>query len=143
MTNQTPHSGPRPDGWEVIHTYTRADALRDGTLVDVTEAAREAGFRFPVAVTRAVWEGCVAWSDADNARKDAAQDETGRLWDVVTALHAAIRRARDDHARMDVPLYRVPRDGYAIRPQRTRLIAVCGPGDDAAPVITVMEPHED
>ena len=36
---------------DVIHRYTRAQAIEDGTLVDVTETAREAGWRFPVATT--------------------------------------------------------------------------------------------
>jgi hypothetical protein len=40
----------------VIHAYSRAEALEDGVLVDVTSTAREAGFRIPVALTRAVWE---------------------------------------------------------------------------------------
>jgi hypothetical protein len=31
---------------DVIYRYTRADALRDGVLIDVTEAAQEAGFTF-------------------------------------------------------------------------------------------------
>src|SRR5262245_16898089 len=35
-----------------IHRYTRADALREGVLIDVSETAREAGFRYPVALTR-------------------------------------------------------------------------------------------
>src|SRR5262249_4146387 len=33
----------------------RADALRDGVLIDVTPTAREAGFRYPVALTAATW----------------------------------------------------------------------------------------
>jgi len=38
---------------EVIHAYTRADAIADGAIVDVSAAAREAGIRHPVALTRA------------------------------------------------------------------------------------------
>jgi hypothetical protein len=49
--------------WNVIHAYTRADALRDGNLVAVPDAlAREAGITVPVALTRAAWEDCVAWT---------------------------------------------------------------------------------
>ena len=44
---------------EVISAYTRAQAIEDGILVDVSETAREAGIRYPVALTRAVWESCV------------------------------------------------------------------------------------
>ncbi len=39
----------------VLSAYTRAQAIEDGILVDVSETAREAGFTIPVAVTRTVW----------------------------------------------------------------------------------------
>lgn len=42
-------------GFEVVSTYTRAQALEDGVLVDLSSLAREAGFRWPLAVTQAVW----------------------------------------------------------------------------------------
>jgi hypothetical protein len=43
----------------VIHSYSRADATSDGVLMDVSSVAGEAGSRFPVALTLAVWERCV------------------------------------------------------------------------------------
>ncbi len=67
---------------EVISTYSRAQALEDGVLVDAGEMAREASFRFPVAVTAAAWADCVAWTDADSARQ-VHQDPSARLWDVL------------------------------------------------------------
>jgi hypothetical protein len=66
------------DNADLIHRYTRADALRDGVLIDVSTTAREVGIRYPVALTRAVWEKCVAVPPGV-----ACQDEAGRLWDVV------------------------------------------------------------
>src|SRR5258705_13760102 len=39
---------------EVIFSYTRAQAIADRVLVDVTPTALEAGFRFPVAATAAL-----------------------------------------------------------------------------------------
>ena len=36
---------------EVIFSYTRAQAIADRALIDVTPTAAEAGFGFPVAVT--------------------------------------------------------------------------------------------
>jgi len=36
----------------VIYSYTRAQAIEDGMFVDVTETAKEAGFKYPVAITR-------------------------------------------------------------------------------------------
>ena len=34
---------------DLIHRYSRADALRDGVLIDVSPTAREAGIRYPSA----------------------------------------------------------------------------------------------
>ena len=42
-----------------IHVYTRAQAIADGVLVDVSDTARDAGFRVPVALTSAVWADCL------------------------------------------------------------------------------------
>ena len=38
----------------IIYAYTRSQALADGVLVDVTEIAREVGFKLPVALTEAL-----------------------------------------------------------------------------------------
>ncbi len=38
-----------------ISAYSRAQAIEDGILVDVSDTAREAGFNIPVAITRTVW----------------------------------------------------------------------------------------
>lgn len=40
---------------EPIHVYTRAEAIEDGALVDVTGTAEEAGIVHPVALTAALW----------------------------------------------------------------------------------------
>lgn len=63
---------------DLIHRYTRAAALEDCTRVDVTETAKEASFRIPVALTRTAWSDCVAWTDEDNERV-CYQDEPGRV----------------------------------------------------------------
>ena len=132
---------------DIISTYTRADAIADGYLTDVTEAARETGFRYPVAITRAAWEDCCAWTDADEARKQGrtCQDERGRLHDVLWMAFCAARRARIECRSDTIILYelrRVPRQGKGVMPRRVALKAICGPGDDARPVITIMLPDE-
>ena len=66
----------------VISTYTRAQAIEDGVLVDVGSTANEAGFKWPVALTSAAWADCVAWTD-DDSQKQVHQDQSGRLWDVL------------------------------------------------------------
>ncbi|MFF7358285.1 DUF6573 family protein [Streptomyces filipinensis] len=134
---------PLTDPGDIIHAYTRARALADGVLVAAdAELAREAGFRVPVAVTSAVWEGCVAWNEGDSERQ-VPQDEKGRLWDVLTMCRVAIRRSGGGGGRVTVNLRRVPRDGRTRQARPVQLVCAIGPGDHGEPVITVMEPHED
>ena len=125
----------------VISSYSRAQAIDDGTLVDVSETAREAGITFPVTVTRAVWEDCCEWTEADDAKKgNYGQSVRGRLWDVVSMLRFAIRcgGSRDT---LHYRLSRIPRPGCGAK-RLVVLKSICGPGDSAEPVITVMQPGE-
>ena len=126
------------DGAEILDRYSREQALADGMLVDPGPAAREAGFRFPVALTAAVWADCVAW---DDARERAIQDERGRLWDVLWMTRLAIRRAPAGADRVRVQLHRIPSGG--LRAKLVTLEAVVGPGDRGEPVITIQQPGED
>ena len=126
---------------EAIYGYTRAQALADGVLVDVTETAWEAGFRVPVALTAAAWSNAVAWSEADSARQ-TPQDEAGRLWDIVWMAYIAARRASGG-CRTPFQLYVVPRGKLATRPRLMTLHMHIGPGDKGEPVITIMNPDED
>lgn len=138
-------SGPRLHELfgEVIHSYTRAQAIEDGVLVDVSETARQAGFVWPVAMTAAAWEDCVAWSEEDS-RRQAYQDETGRLWDVVWMASRAVKAAaRAGEQASLFQLFRVPRGGRGVRPRLATLKVMVGPGDGSEPVITILLPHED
>jgi hypothetical protein len=121
----------------VIHAYSRAQALADGALVDVSELARDAGFAAPVAVTAAVWADCVAW---DQTREVAPQDETGRLWDVLAMAHLAAR-GQPDADRVSFSVLRI--GSGRLRPSRVTLTLVIGPGDQREPVMTIMQPEED
>ena len=57
----------------IVYTYTRAHAIADGFQVDVTKMAQEAGIRFPVFLTRAVYAAYVTVPpDVEG------QDEAGR-----------------------------------------------------------------
>jgi hypothetical protein len=118
----------------VIYAYTRTDALRDGELTDVTALAREAGIRFPTAITRTVYAEYVAAPAGV-----VGQDETGRLWDVLWMFRCAPKRHSDTclfqlHVRND------NRDGP---PPLVTLKALCHPSDHGEPVITIMLPTED
>ena len=121
---------------DLIHAYTRADAIRDGVLIDVSQTAREAGFAYPVALTRAVWDRCVAVPPGV-----LCQDEAGRLWDVVCMLAYAVRCGGDGpEVRFAVHVRNDNRDGT---PPLVRLKALYDPGDQGEPVVTVMMTNED
>ena len=81
MQNLTEYFG------EPISIYTRAQAIEDGVLVNVSVAACEAGFKFPVAVTRTVWDGYIV----PDSRARYYQDEMGRLWDILNVLRFYVR----------------------------------------------------
>lgn len=124
----------------IISSYSRATAIDDGVLVDVSKTAREAGFTMPVALTRGAWIECVAW---DARAKDGGQDEAGRLWDVLWMLGSAIRSPKGKDAGDCIEFaVRCVQAGDGKR-VLVPLVAMCGPGDEAEPVITVMLPGED
>ena len=119
---------------EVISSYSRAQAIEDGVLIDVSEVAKEAGIKFPVAVTRTVWDGYIV---PDPRAEKYGQSESGRLWDVLNLLRHAARRGGSE---LIFAVY------FIMKERQKRLVtlkAVCGPGDEAEPVITVMLPEED
>lgn len=129
-----PQSDPEPFDLEdlfgpVIHSYSRAEALKDGALVDVTSMAREAGFQIPVALTRAVWESYVTVPP-----KVVAQDESGRLWDILWMASLAARCNRNaGEVRFTVS---VRNDNRLPRPRRLK--CVVDSGDEGEAVITIL-----
>ena len=124
-------------GAEVLYAYTRKDALADGVQIDVSEMASEAGLKFPVYLTRAVWENYVRVPDGVRC-----QDEQGRLWDIVWMLRCAARRTSGPQMLFGLHVRNDKRDRT---PPLVNLKAVCGPRDidDPQPAITVMLPDED
>ena len=121
----------------VIYSYTRKQAVADGFQVDVTKTAQEAEIRFPVFITRAVYDAFVTVPP-----NVTGQDEAGRLWDIVWMTRFAIQRSHGHTDRLPVALY-VRNDNRAAK--LVKLIATCGPldMDDPQPAITVMMPDED
>lgn len=125
-----------PDGFELIHSYSRAQAIEDGVLVDVSDTATEAGFRFPVALTQAVHAGYVTVPEGVDG-----QDEAGRLWDILWMLRHAIHSTSG--ATSEVRFQVLVRNTRKGPPRLVTLKSLCGAGDDGEPVITIMLPGED
>lgn len=75
-----------------VCVYTRRQAIEDGVLVDVSETASEAGFRWSFAMTAEVWAMIETIPE-----KHSHEDVTGRLCDVLIVAcclprqHAGLR----------------------------------------------------
>ena len=124
------------DGAEVIYAYTRAQALEDGVLVDVSEIAKQSGIKFRVALTSTVW------GQYEVPEGVSCQDEIGRLWDILWMFGCAAARFNGDTLLFKLYVRNHNRERLNSRDLVT-LKAVCGPGDTPEPVITIMLPDED
>ncbi len=121
---------------EVIYTYSRAQALEDGVLIDVSEMAREAGFVWPVAVTAGVW--ALIKPTAELAR--LGQSVEGRLWDTLWLAGCTVRKQSSPDNRLTFEVAYLQEPGAS--PETFTLHIVAGPGDSGEPVITIMRPGE-
>jgi hypothetical protein len=121
----------------VIFAYTRSQALADGVLVDASALAKEAGFCWPVTMTEALYHSYIVPALDLVAEGQSIQ---GRLWDVLTVLRFAIAKARNTDTILFKVLFLM---SAGSTPIPIDLKAVCGPGDDGEPVLTIMLPDED
>jgi hypothetical protein len=123
-----------------MSSYSRLQAIEDGVLVDLmqpgtVELVREAGFKFPLAMTASAFAATVARIGEE---LPAGQDIQGRLWDVLWMLKCATRRTSStDRLSFEVRVWN------GCRHEVVRLWSVCGPGDNEEPVITIILEGED
>ena len=146
-------SGGFWDGTEVISSYSRADAIEDGELIDISELAREAGLKYPVAVSRGVYAILAPWDDGregdhsgpkeGQALYGLGQSFAGRAWDLLAILLYEVRQGQRGQRVDFAPLFLMGHKWTQDRPMPVKMYAMCGPGDTAEPVITVMLPEED
>jgi hypothetical protein len=119
---------------DVVHSYTRRQAIADGVLVNVTRQASpvemHGGFRCPVAVTAALW----AAIEAIPPSLAGIADARGRLHDVLWMASLAVRRASSVFA------VQLPFAGTHKRTQQLRVDV--GPDDDCAPCVTIGFPED-
>lgn len=120
--------------FEVIAVYSRDQALVDGVLVDVSTLAKEAGFKWPVAVTDHLYHGYIVPA-LDLV--SAGQSISGRLWDVFSVLRAAIATGKDLSSLNITVCFLMSPNAV---PEPVEILAVAGPGDSGEPVITIMLP---
>jgi hypothetical protein len=126
---------------EVIYGPTREEGIAQGWLVDVSEAAKEAGIVMPVAITAAMQSDINAIPAGFEW-----QDPIGRLWDVLWMFRCAavgiLPREGDDQCMVYEIIMHHATPGGEVH-EMYQVKAMCHPGDNFEPVITLMRPDED
>jgi hypothetical protein len=136
MPDEIPVEQPLFTQADLISSFTRAQAIEDGVLADVTEWASSTtgfhgGFTIPVALTAAVW------ADIENIpQRCQDQDVRGRTHDLLFMASQAARRSKGGS---DL-LFQVLMDVGCSRKQTYRLVV--GPGDKGEAVATILKPEE-
>ena len=120
----------------VIFEYTRAQAIADGVLVDLstTFPTDTRMFNYPLACTAAVWELIESAAAAEET------DPSLYVWDTAYMAYHAIRTVKNSGSpemffKVTMPL---TENGT-----EHKLKLVCGPGDDGEATLTIMLPEED
>ncbi|GIM48500.1 hypothetical protein DNHGIG_40490 [Collibacillus ludicampi] len=121
---------------DLIYAYTREQAIQDGVLIDVSELAKDVGFRIPVAITATAWNTYIV---PDENAIEHGESENGRMWDALQKLRYTIRKSKQSTNEILFEFF-VDRDGGLTL---ATLKAHIGPGDRGEPVLTLMMPNED
>ncbi|EAR66222.1 hypothetical protein B14911_10822 [Bacillus sp. NRRL B-14911] len=120
--------------FDYIHVFSREDAIKSGDLIDISEQGKRNGVKFPIAVTRLVWEDVIVPDDAAIVRGESIK---GRLMDV---LFLFVLNAKKNGGSCFYFSVAATKSGQS---EMFWLKAMIGPGDDPSPVITIMYPNED
>lgn len=111
---------------EVISRYTRAQAISDGVLFDVSDSEAAGLFKYPAAITAALSSALSRGAGNEAATFNA------RLWDVFYMMRNEARNCSDSDLFFSVKV------GSRV----LELWGNCGPGDDPAPVLTIGFPED-
>ena len=111
---------------EVISSYSRAQAIEDGVLVSIERDTFDGAtlFKFPLVFTQALF------ADLRKGKGSDADTLSARVWDVCFMATQGPQKGSDSFYKVIVG-----RETLALR-------ANCGPGDDAAPVMTIGYPSD-
>jgi len=117
---------------DLIFSYSRKQAIADGVLIDITDLAREADIKIPIAITSSLYNTYIKTTMP-------SQDETGRLWDLISIFVLSAMYCGDNTLFFFEVSFQMTETEY----KTPRLKAVIGPGDTAEAVITIMLEDED
>ena len=126
--------------FQIIHTYSRKQAIDDGVLIDVSEPAGEVGIRYPVAVTINLF---TTYIEPVPALEALGQSTEGRLWDILSMFRFAAKAQSGSTLHFKVSFITGTTTSGGIVRRTMALKTLCHPGDNLEPVITIMLPGED
>ncbi len=113
----------------------RADAIREGALIDVTGAAQQLGMTYSIAVTRPLWEVGIAAGG-----QLSEQDQHSRLRDVLMAFRLRLAGLTSISPLIDFPaLLSLPPDAI---PQPVSLLALIQQAEKDRTAVTLLLPNE-
>ncbi len=140
--------------WEVIDTYSTKQAVADGFLILVDQKiSKEAGIKYPVYLTRAVWDKYVELPEVF----EKVQDLDGRLWDVIFMFAMAARNCNQSLLSFKLNVVLADKgdweanekldpeclDNRTIRLVTLKSVIQPQDFDDPSPAIFIMKPNED
>lgn len=129
-SNKSSSANPFAD-FDIISTYTRQDAIRDGTFIDVTQTARNCGFIIPVALTSNLYNTFI--------KSGRGEDSTANNLNVfLKELYQKIRANKNPDDRLLYLQFNFDANGHtdvwvAIEAQSP---------DDPSPALNVMLPED-
>lgn len=124
-------------GFNIIFSYSRAQAIADGVLIDVTAQACETGFLLPVAISDHLYNGYIvppAGLDGEG------QSLEGRLHDLFMMIHYAVKDRWDGSRVYFEVLFQM---GSGPRFEKVQCVAIVGPGDEGEAVMTICLPEDE
>lgn len=120
---------------DIIHVYTRKQAIEDGVLVDVSAMAKEAGINYPVALTSSVWHNYIV---PNKSIRPFGQSIEGRLWDLLWMFITSAKKCKGSYLNFSCSF--LMKENIK---ENVIFKSICSPGDTPEPVITIMMPNED
>lgn len=121
------------EGAEIIHSYSRAEAIEDGVLIDVSKEAAEVGITLHTTVTPGVWAELIG-----NPKWEEWGTEEERLKRLLSDACSELEKAENGTAFFCIRMIDMGAIAGEIHFRAQR-----GAGDKLEPVLTVMLSHED
>ncbi|TGK12926.1 DUF6573 family protein [Leptospira stimsonii] len=128
------------DDFEIIDSYTRAEAIKDGGLIDLSsgEFAHlvKRIYKYPLAATAGVWHE-IRWI-VEISNDQVLFENVIEVMLKATILNKTKIIDESSHLfRLNLSIPELP--GPSFRDFKI----ICGPGDDLTPVLTILLPEED